>query len=139
MGPARESLQGSQQKRRRGGQAHRRPPEGPPLPRPATRHPRHLGSEFGRTPTAQGTDGRDHNPEGFTMWLAGGGVKAGSTYGATDDYGYFAQENKVHIHDFHATILALMGMDHEKLTYRYAGRDFRLTDVFGHVVKEVFA
>lgn len=97
------------------------------------------GGEFGRTPTAQGTDGRDHNPEGFTMWLAGGGVKAGSTYGATDDYGYFAQENKVHIHDFHATILALMGMDHEKLTYKYAGRDFRLTDVFGHVVKEVFA
>jgi hypothetical protein len=97
------------------------------------------GGEFGRTPTAQGTDGRDHNPEGFTMWLAGAGVKAGTAHGATDDYGYFAQENKVHIHDFHATILALMGMDHEKLTYRYAGRDFRLTDVFGHVVKEVFA
>jgi hypothetical protein len=97
------------------------------------------GGEFGRTPTAQGNDGRDHNPEGFTMWLAGGGVKPGTSYGATDDYGYFAQENKVHIHDFHATILALLGMDHEKLTYRYAGRDFRLTDVFGHVVKDIFA
>ncbi|HSJ04976.1 MAG TPA: DUF1501 domain-containing protein, partial [Verrucomicrobium sp.] len=97
------------------------------------------GGEFGRTPTAQGSDGRDHNPEGFTMWLAGAGVKAGTAYGATDDYGYFAQENKVHIHDLHATILALLGMDHEKLTYKYAGRDFRLTDVFGHVVKEIFA
>ena len=95
------------------------------------------GGEFGRTPTAQGTDGRDHNPYGFTMWLAGGGVKPGFAYGATDDYGYFAQNDKVHIHDFHATILHLLGLDHEKLTHRYAGRDFRLTDVSGHVVKEI--
>jgi len=97
------------------------------------------GGEFGRTPTAQGTDGRDHNPYGFTMWLAGGGVKRGFAYGATDDYGYFAQNDKVHIHDFHATILHLLGLDHEKLTHRYAGRDFRLTDVSGHVVKEILA
>ncbi len=97
------------------------------------------GGEFGRTPAAQGKDGRDHNPHGFTMWMAGGGVKRGIAYGSTDDYGYFAQENKVHIHDLHATILALLGMNHEKLTHRYAGRDFRLTDVAGHVVKEIFA
>jgi hypothetical protein len=96
------------------------------------------GGEFGRTPVAQGTaDGRDHNPEGFTMWMAGGGVKGGIAYGATDDYGYFAAENKVHIHDLHATILHLLGLNHEKLTYRYAGRDFRLTDVEGHVVKDI--
>ena len=97
------------------------------------------GGEFGRTPTAQGTDGRDHNPYGFSMWLAGGGVKKGVAYGSTDDYGYFAQEDKVHIHDLHATILHLLGLDHEKLTHRYAGRDFRLTDVSGHVVKEILA
>jgi len=97
------------------------------------------GGEFGRTPTAQGTDGRDHNPEGFTHWLAGGGVKGGLRYGTTDDYGYYADQNKVHIHDLHATILHLMGLNHEALTYRYAGRDFRLTDVEGHVVKELFA
>ncbi len=98
------------------------------------------GSEFGRTPTAEGTtDGRDHNPEGFTMWLAGGGVKGGFRYGSTDDYGYFALEDKVHIHDLHATILALLGLNHEQLTYKSAGRDFRLTDVEGHVVKEIFA
>jgi hypothetical protein len=97
------------------------------------------GGEFGRTPTAENANGRDHNPEGFTMWLAGGGVKPGFRYGATDDYGYYASENKVHIHDLHATILALLGLDHEKLTYRYAGRDFRLTDVSGRVVHEVFA
>lgn len=96
------------------------------------------GGEFGRTPTAQGNmDGRDHNPHGFTMWMAGGGVKGGLSYGATDDYGYQAAENKVHMHDLHATILHLLGLDHEKLTYRYAGRDFRLTDVHGHVVKEI--
>ena len=88
---------------------------------------------------AQGTDGRDHNPEGFTMWMAGGGVKAGSKYGATDDYGYYSTENKVHFHDLHATILHLLGLDHERLTYRYAGRDFRLTDVHGTVVKDIFA
>ena len=97
------------------------------------------GGEFGRTPTAQGGDGRDHNPNGFTMWMAGGGVKPGIAYGATDDYGYFAQEDKVHIHDLHATILHLLGLNHEKLTYKYAGRDFRLTDVEGRVVKEIFA
>lgn len=97
------------------------------------------GGEFGRTPTAQGTDGRDHNPEGFTMWLAGGGVKPGIKYGATDDYGFFAAHNKVHIHDLHATMLHLLGLDHEKLTYRYAGRDFRLTDVHGEVVKGIIA
>ena len=97
------------------------------------------GSEFGRTPTAETADGRDHNPEGFTMWLAGGGVKGGFRYGSTDDYGYYAAENKVHIHDFHATMLHAMGLDHERLTYRHAGRDFRLTDVEGNVVHELFA
>jgi hypothetical protein len=95
------------------------------------------GGEFGRTPVAQGKDGRDHNPQGFTMWLAGGGVRDGLTFGATDDYGYYAVRDKVHMHDLHATILHLLGMDHEKLTYRYAGRDFRLTDVYGRVVKEI--
>ena len=95
------------------------------------------GGEFGRTPTVQGTDGRDHNPEGFTMWLAGGGVKGGIRYGATDDYGYYAAENKVHIHDLHATLLHLLGLDHQRLTYRHAGRDFRLTDVHGKVVREI--
>ncbi|MBN9122859.1 MAG: DUF1501 domain-containing protein, partial [Planctomycetes bacterium] len=97
------------------------------------------GGEFGRTPVAQGKDGRDHNPHGFTMFLAGGGVKAGFSHGATDDYGYFAAEDKVHVHDLHATILHLLGLDHLKLTYRHAGRDFRLTDVHGTVVKEVLA
>ncbi len=95
------------------------------------------GGEFGRTPTAQGTDGRDHNPHGFTMWLAGGGVKAGIRFGATDDYGYYAVEDPVHIHDLHATILHLLGIDHRRLTYRYAGRDFRLTDVHGEVVRGI--
>jgi membrane-anchored protein YejM (alkaline phosphatase superfamily) len=97
------------------------------------------GGEFGRTPTAQGKDGRDHNPHGFTMWLAGGGVRGGMAYGATDDYGYYAQQDKVHIHDLHATVLALLGVDHERLTYRHAGRDFRLTDVEGHVVRGIFS
>ncbi len=96
------------------------------------------GGEFGRTPVAQGTaDGRDHNPEGFTMWMAGGGVKAGHAHGATDDYGYYAVENKVHVHDMHATLLHILGLDHERLTFRHAGRDFRLTDVEGHVVKDI--
>jgi uncharacterized protein (DUF1501 family) len=95
------------------------------------------GGEFGRTPTAQGTDGRDHNPEGFSMWLAGGGVKAGTKYGATDEYGYYALHDKLHIHDLHATLLHLLGLDHERLTYRYAGRDFRLTDVAGRVARGV--
>ena len=97
------------------------------------------GGEFGRTPTVQGSDGRDHNPEGFTMWLAGGGVKPGFHYGATDDYGYYAVENKCHIHDLHATLLHLLGLDHLKLTFRNAGRDFRLTDVHGHVAHGVFS
>ena len=97
------------------------------------------GSEFGRTPTAEGTrNGRDHNPEGFTMWLAGGGMKGGFRYGSTDDYGYYATENKVHIHDLHATLLHALGLDHERLTHRYAGRNFRLTDVEGNVVRELF-
>jgi hypothetical protein len=97
------------------------------------------GGEFGRTPTAEGTDGREHHPFGFTMWLAGGGIRGGMTYGSTDEYGWHAVENKVHVHDLHATILHLMGLDHEKLTYRYSGRDYRLTDVFGKVVKPILA
>ena len=95
------------------------------------------GGEFGRTPTAQGTNGRDHNPHGFTMWMAGGGVKGGFAYGATDDYGYYAAENKMHVHDLHATILHLLGLNHEELTFHYAGRDFRLTDVAGHVATDI--
>lgn len=98
--------------------------------------------EFGRTPVAQidrGAPGRDHNPHGFTVWMAGGGVKCGFQFGATDDFGYLAVQNKVHMHDLHATILHLLGLDHERLTYRYAGRDFRLTDVYGRVVKDILA
>jgi len=95
------------------------------------------GGEFGRTPAAQNGDGRDHNNKGFTVWLAGGGVKGGLSHGRTDDYGAEAVENKVHIHDLHATILHALGLNHEKLTYRYAGRDFRLTDVKGSVVRDV--
>jgi hypothetical protein len=97
------------------------------------------GGEFGRTPVSESGDGRDHNHYGFTMFLAGGGVRGGMTYGATDDFGFRAVENKVHVHDLHATILHLLGFDHEKLTYRYSGRDFRLTDVQGRVVKEILA
>ncbi len=97
------------------------------------------GGEFGRTPTAEGTNGREHHPFGFTMWLAGGGVKSGIVHGATDEFGWHAIQDKVHVHDLHATILHLMGFDHEKLTYRYAGRDFRLTDVSGRVVNEILA
>lgn len=98
------------------------------------------GSEFGRTPFAQNNGtGRDHNPGGFTTWLAGDCVKSGYSHGATDDFGAAAVENKVHMHDLHATLLNLLGLDHEKLTYRYAGRDFRLTDVHGHVVHDVIA
>jgi Protein of unknown function (DUF1501) len=95
--------------------------------------------EFGRTPTVQGSDGRDHNPQGFCSWLAGGGVKPGFSFGQTDDFGYFSSVDRVHMHDLHATILYLLGIDHAKLTYRYAGRDFRLTDVAGRVVNEVIA
>jgi hypothetical protein len=108
-----------------------------------------FGSEFGRTPVVETgqfgdvktkvSNGRDHNPYGFTVWLAGGGVKGGMAYGATDDFGFHAVENPVHIHDLHATILHLLGISHEKLTYRYSGRDFRLTDVEGRVVKDIIA
>jgi hypothetical protein len=98
------------------------------------------GGEFGRTPAREGkADGRDHHPFGFTMWLAGGGIRGGSTYGATDEFGWDAVENRVHVHDLHATILHLLGLDHEQLTYRFAGRDFRLTDVYGEVVEGVLA
>jgi hypothetical protein len=98
------------------------------------------GGEFGRTPYAEknGT-GRDHNPGGFSIWLAGGGVKSGFEYGATDEFGHSAVEDKVHMHDLHATLLHLLGLDHEKLTFRHDGRDYRLTDVYGHVVKDIFA
>jgi arylsulfatase A-like enzyme len=95
------------------------------------------GGEFGRTPMAQGSDGRDHNPFGFSMWLAGGGVKGGTIYGQTDDYGYYVVENKVEIHDLHATMLHLLGIDHKKLTYRFGGRDMRLTDVHGEVIEKI--
>ncbi len=95
--------------------------------------------EFGRTPFAQGKDGRDHNPFGFTIWMAGGGIKGGTIYGATDEYGYKAVENPLKIHDLHATMLHLMGMDHTKLTFRYSGRDMRLTDVHGEVIHPILA
>ena len=97
------------------------------------------GGEFGRTPVSEAGDGRDHNPYGFTMWLAGGGMKSGVCHGATDEFGFQAVENRVDVHDLHATILHLLGFDHERLTYRYAGRDFRLTDVHGRVLKELIA
>ena len=97
------------------------------------------GGEFGRTPHAQNGDGRDHNNRGYTMWMAGGGVKGGIAHGSTDEYGYAAVEGKVHIHDWHATILHLLGLNHKRLTFNYAGRDFRLTDVHGNVVKEILA
>ncbi|MCU0705971.1 MAG: DUF1501 domain-containing protein [Fimbriiglobus sp.] len=97
------------------------------------------GGEFGRTPTSEGQNGRDHNSKGFTVWMAGGGIKGGMTYGSTDEFGCAAVDKKVHVHDLHATILHLMGLDHEKLTYRYSGRDFRLTDVSGTVVKDILA
>jgi uncharacterized protein (DUF1501 family) len=97
------------------------------------------GGEFGRTPVSEGAKGRDHNNHGFTVWLAGGGVRGGLAYGATDEFGFAAMDNKVHVHDLHATLLHLMGIDHEQLTYRYSGRDFRLTDVHGRVVRDVFA
>lgn len=97
------------------------------------------GGEFGRTPMSQGKDGRDHNPFGYTMWMAGGGTRGGTAYGATDDYGYFVTENKVHVHDLHATMLHLLGLDHKQLTYRYSGRDMRLTDVHGEVIRGLLA
>jgi len=97
------------------------------------------GGEFGRTPFAENNDGRNHHPQAFTMWLAGGGVRGGLTYGATDEFGYRPVENPVHMHDLHATLLYILGLDHERLTYRHAGRDFRLTDVYGNVVHDVLA
>ncbi|MFO0864508.1 MAG: DUF1501 domain-containing protein [Gemmataceae bacterium] len=97
------------------------------------------GGEFGRTPASEGAKGRDHNHHGFSVFLAGGGVKGGIAYGASDDFGFAAMEKKMHVHDLHATMLHLMGIDHEKLTYRYSGRDFRLTDVHGHVNHEIMA
>ncbi len=95
--------------------------------------------EFGRSPYAQSGDGRDHNNKGYTIWMAGGGVRGGFAYGATDEFGYKAVENPVHIHDWHATVLHLLGLNHKQLTFNYAGRDFRLTDVYGNVVKEILA
>jgi Protein of unknown function (DUF1501) len=97
------------------------------------------GGEFGRTPTAEGTNGREHHPFGFTMWLAGGGVRGGLMHGTTDDFGWHAVQHRVHVHDLHATVLHLLGLDHTRLTYRYAGRDYRLTDVHGNVVHELLA
>ncbi|MCP4174028.1 MAG: DUF1501 domain-containing protein [Fuerstiella sp.] len=95
------------------------------------------GAEFGRTPMVENGDGRNHHPQGFTMWLAGGGARGGLTYGATDDFGYAPIENPVHMHDLHATMLYALGLDHEQLTYRHAGRDFRLTDVYGNIVRDI--
>ena len=92
------------------------------------------GAEFGRTPTVENQDGRNHHPQAFTMWLAGGGVRGGMTYGSTDEFGYYPQENPVHMHDLHATLLYALGLDHQRLTYRFAGRDFRLTDVHGRTI-----
>ena len=95
--------------------------------------------EFGRTPFSKGGDGRDHNPTGFSVWMAGGGVRGGTAYGATDDLGYNAVENVTTVYDFYATVLHLLGLDHERLTYRYGGRDMRLTDVHGHVIRDILS
>ena len=95
--------------------------------------------EFGRTPFSQGSNGRDHNPFGFSVWMAGGGFKGGTIYGATDELGYQPVKDPVHLHDLNATILHLLGLDHEQLTYKYQGRDFRLTDVAGHVMDRILA
>jgi hypothetical protein len=97
------------------------------------------GGEFGRTSDSQGSKGRDHNPNGFTIWMAGAGVKAGLHYGATDEFGYKAVEKRVHVNDLHATLLHLLGLEHTKLTYRFNGRDFRLTDVGGNLITEILA
>ncbi len=97
------------------------------------------GGEFGRSPTGQGSNGREHHPHGFSMWLAGGGVKGGHIHGATDEFGWYAVNDVVHVHDLRATILHIMGLDHERLTRRHAGRDYRLTDVIGNVVKAIIA
>ncbi len=123
---------------------HRRPAHGPEAARHAEGHAGDLGRRIRASPTADGnvaggTPGRTHNNKAFSIWMAGGGVKGGMVYGATDEFGARAIENKVHVHDLHATILWLLGFDHEKLTYRYNGRDFRLTDVYGNVVKDIMA
>ena len=108
----------------------------------------HLGRRIRSDPTVElpkpgsnagKINGRDHNHHGFSMWMAGGGARGGYVHGATDEFGFAAVENKVHVHDLHATILRLLGFDHEKLTFRHSGRDFRLTDVYGHVVRELIA
>jgi len=97
------------------------------------------GGEFGRTPMSQGGNGRDHHIKGFSMWLAGGGIKPGITHGATDELGYNAVEDVVHVHDLHATLLHLLGVEHKRLTFKFQGRDFRLTDVHGEVVRKILA
>jgi uncharacterized protein (DUF1501 family) len=97
------------------------------------------GGEFGRTPVSENGTGRDHNPHGFMMWMAGGGVRGGMSYGESDDFGFKAMHNRMHIHDLHATLLHLLGIDHERLTHRHAGRDYRLTDVHGNVANEILA
>jgi uncharacterized protein (DUF1501 family) len=97
------------------------------------------GGEFGRMPMSEGSNGRDHNPHGFSMWLAGGGVKGGQALGATDDVGLRATEGRMHVHDVHATLLHLLGLNHERLTFRHQGRDERLTDVAGRVIEQVLA
>jgi uncharacterized protein (DUF1501 family) len=97
------------------------------------------GGEFGRTPASQGGDGRDHNHWGFSIWLAGGGFRGGMAYGATDEFGFRAEDKRTHVHDLHATILHQLGLDHERLTFRYGGRDHRLTDVHGQVIREIVA
>jgi hypothetical protein len=97
------------------------------------------GGEFGRTPIAQAGDGRDHNPYGYSMWMAGAGVKKGFVYGATDEFGYYSVEDRMHIHDLHATVLHILGLDHKRLTYLYGGRAFRLTDVAGNVAEKILA
>jgi uncharacterized protein (DUF1501 family) len=98
-----------------------------------------FGTEFGRTPAAQGGDGRDHHPHAFSMWLAGGGIRGGVVHGETDEFGYYVVRDEVNVHDLHATMLHLLGLDHERLTYNYAGRNFRLTDVSGRVVREILS
>ena len=97
------------------------------------------GGEFGRTPIAEAGDGRDHNPYGYSIWMAGAGVKKGFVYGATDEFGYYAVEDRMHIHDMHATMLHLLGLNHEHLTFNYGGRPFRLTDVAGNVATKILA
>jgi hypothetical protein len=97
------------------------------------------GGEFGRTPMGQGEDGRDHHINAFSLWMAGGGVKGGHIHGRTDDFGFNVVEDPVHVHDLHATILYLLGVDHKRLTYTHKGREFRLTDVHGHVVDDILA